>query len=41
LKITDGRAITLHVYSGPHKQYQGLKSIFGASGESIKLEINK
>lgn len=41
LKITGGRAITLHVYSGPHEQYQGLKSIFGASGESIKLEINK
>ncbi len=41
LKITDGMPITLHVFSGPHEQYQGLKRLFGASGESIKLEINK
>lgn len=41
LKITGGMPITLHVFSGPHEQYQGLKRIFGASGESIKLEINK
>lgn len=41
LKIVDGKAITLHVFSGPHEQYQGLKRIFGQSDESIKLEINK
>ena len=41
LKITGGMPITLHVFFGPHEQYQGLKRIFGASGESIKLEINK
>jgi hypothetical protein len=41
LKITGGMPITLHVFFGPHEQYQGFKRIFGASGESIKLEISK
>lgn len=41
LKITSDMAITLHVFSGPHEQYQGIKRMFGQSKYSIKLEINK
>jgi hypothetical protein len=41
IKITDGKPITLRIFSKPKTEHLGLKSIFGPRGESIKLEINK